>query len=167
MNRISFIKKCLLVSAIIALLYAVFMTDIAKVHTGIALLAGRYLDQQQQRLEDLSQPPQPPAELEGAKYEIALPPSDGLALVMIPYLEGKLEIPPELKPWLDGLEAGWDDKADELRPLSFAERRRDLDRMFSFDHDRDQGYEEHQWLRAHFIREMNERGVYFQLETTR
>ena len=167
MNKKRRIKMLVIVIVIAAAVYMVFMTDIAKVHTGIALLAGRYLDQQQQRLEDLSQPPQPSAELEGAKYEITLPPSGELALVMIPCLEGKLEISPELKPWLDGLEAAWDDKADELRPLSFAERRRDLDRMFSFDHDRDQGYEEHQWLRAHFIREMNERGVYFKLETTR
>ena len=164
MNKRRRIKMPMIVVVIAAAVYVVFMTDVAKVHTGIALLAGCYLHQQQQRLEDLSQPS---AELEGAKYEITLPPSGELALVMIPYLEGKLEIPPELKPWLEGLEAARDDKADELRPLSFAERRRDLDRMFSFDHDRDQGYEEHQWLRAHFIREMNERGVYFKLETAR
>ena len=187
MNRI--LKKCLLVA-----LYVVLMTDIFKVHTGIALLAKSYLDQQQQIFEELqtgvqvngdrtpglSQPPRPPVELEGADditlppielkeedYEIALPPSNGLALVMIPYLEGKREIPPDLKPMLDRLEAGFDIKADELRPLSFDERRRELDSMHSFDHGRDQGYEEFKWLRAHFIREMNERGVCFQLETTR
>ena len=164
MNRIRLIKKCLLVSAIIALLYAVFMTDIAKVHTGIALLARRYLDSQQQRLEELQSGVQVNG-LKEEKYEITLPSSGGLDIPLIPYLEGKAEIPPELKPWLDRLEATWDEAADDLRPLSTVERRRELDRIFSFDHDRDQGYEEFKWLRANFIREMNERSVYFELET--
>ena len=62
------------------------------------------------------------------------------------------------------LAPAWDEKAAELRPLSFAERRRDLDEMFTFDHERDSGFEGFQRLRDQYIRAMNRRGVYFENE---
>ena len=51
------IKKTITVVILVAAAYIIFVTDIAKVHTGIAYIAKRYLDQQQERHEELVSEP--------------------------------------------------------------------------------------------------------------
>lgn len=65
------------------------------------------------------------------------------------------------------METVWDDRATELRPLSIAERRRTLEILRNALEEDDEDSESNQEAINLFIREMNERGVYFKLETTR